>query len=838
MTDLDDQVESQDESESTGDQRRALGLRIEPLRGVRDLWQVPLLLVGGVLAVLGAMIWIKAAPGPDFDGALDDAETLIDRRQYDRALEILNGPMLDELGHPDVDESIRGRLHGLRGDALYLSMHERLDEFPADVREVNYEKVLGEYDQAEQFDHDQMTPRRHGFLAEAQLDRGHLDEALDHIDQLSSEMASRKRGLERRYVEASLAQSNQEGFARAGAMLESMRSRPDLETSERHWILARQTEIRLANGHIDRALDELLPEVSRLEERETTSAGELFLLLGQAYLELGRFDRAREHLKRAETVFIPGDERRGEAEVRLARIAQTQGQLEEARDRYSSVIERFPGMSVEAQALLGLGEVEADLGRHQDSLLAFGALVEALRESGDSITLRAEDVELSMAQRHRARLHSGDLEIALGYAQLILEAYDEGEATPEAVERLAQTHEALGDHLLGRPEGQELDPREMMAVDPATMEAARLHYESAGELFERHTAAVVVRDPESASMSMWRAAEAFDRAGNKDRAIDLFTEFMQAKRRDPAALAAKFRLARAFQARGEHATAITLFEEIIEENPRSDEAYRSYVPLAQSHLMRGENGDSQDAQRWLVQVVSGRMFEPSALQFRQALLELGRLHLAEGSYADSIVRLREALDRYPDLTHRAHVEFDLGDALRLSAAKIERDLQDAMPASDRAELAQLRVERLEEGLERYESVRQAIDRIDVQDRSTIDHELHRNSSFYRADCAYDLGRFDDAIRHYDAAAQRYADEPASLVAIVQIVNCYVALERWREAQTAHARAQKRLRELPESAWSDASIPMDRRHWEQWLESSILIEQMMARADVDPAIDED
>ena len=47
--------------------------------------------------------------------------------------------------------------------------------------------------------------------------------------------------------------------------------------------------------------------------------------------------------------------------------------------------------------------------------------------------------------------------------------------------------------------------------------------------------------------------------------------------------------------------------------------------------------------------------------------------------------------------------------------------------------------------------------------------------FYRADCVFDLGNFEESIKLYDNAAFRYQDDPSALAAYVQIVNAYCAL---------------------------------------------------------------
>lgn len=833
--------ESNDTTEATTDEKKKSfklpRLKLTPLRGPRDFWQIPLLVGGTMLVLSGAMVWIGQADGPDFEGVLDDAEHLIAQQDYDGAMDMLNGPILEELGSPEVNGHIRGRLHALRGDALYLGLHERLTDFSTELRHTNHETILHEYHEAEEHDHELMTPRRHGFLAEMLLDLGEIEEAIEHIEHLPEEQAERRIRLWKQIVEHHLVQPSGQGVDKASEVLEQLRLNSELSETDRIWIVARHAEIRLAGGHIEEAIDELLPEIHLLYDRDTSEAGELFLLLGQAYVEQGHFDLAREHLLRAESVFVSGDERRGRADSMLARIAQTLGEFEEARDRYSTVIERFPSTNVEMMSLLGLGEVEADLGRFEESREAYARLVELLPEMESVRGVTAEMADTSIRQRHQARMLSGDLEMALAYAKLIKKAYASNRAPPATFIRLAETHRALADGLLGMDEQEVLDPIELLGLDPIALEAARFHYQRAGEEYRQHATRSVVREPEVAALSLWNAADSYDRAGDQTRAIELFTEYRQTMRSDPRSLEATFRLARSFQALGQHQTAITLFSELIKGSSQSDEAYRSYVPLAKSHLIRAEDGDFEEAERWLLQVTGGRIFEPRAPQFRAALVELGRMYLARGRYGEAIARLREVLERYGATNDDVRIEFDLADALRLSATKIERQLHDAMSASDRAELTELRLSRLDEALARYDDVRVAINEKGEEAQATLYSVLLRNATFYRADIAYDLGRFDEAIRYYDAAAQRYADDAASLVAMVQIVNCYVALERWREAQTAHVRAQGRLRELPEEAWSKNEIPMDRRHWERWLASSIRIEQMSAYAEAgDPSLD--
>lgn len=386
--------------------------------------------------------------------------------------------------------------------------------------------------------------------------------------------------------------------------------------------------------------------------------------------------------------------------------------------------------------------------------------------------------------------------------------------------RIAETCRALGAELLGIDPD---DPRaevDLAGVDPVTQEEARVLMERAGDYYHRHAKAIIVADAEAAGGSQWLAADSYERAGDIEKAIRFYRDFLQTQAGHPMAVEARHRLARAHQARGDLDSAIKLFEEIIEENPASDPAARSYVPLARSYVVRGEPEDAARARGVLERVLSGELFRPESIHFQSALIELGRLNLREGKLPEAIERLTEAIERYPDIEEAPALRFDLAEAYRRSAEAIEEKLEEAMPQGERTELERTMRNRLSMALDLYEQVRSSLERIEPEQRDEVQAQMLRNAIFFRGDCAFDLGDYDAAIRYYDTAAQRYAGEPASLVAMVQIVNCYMRLGKMREALTAHERARARLNELPPDVWSSGeTVLRDRSYWEDWLESS-------------------
>ncbi|MBL0921116.1 MAG: hypothetical protein IBJ10_03190, partial [Phycisphaerales bacterium] len=200
------------------------------------------------------------------------------------------------------------------------------------------------------------------------------------------------------------------------------------------------------------------------------------------------------------------------------------------------------------------------------------------------------------------------------------------------------------------------------------------------------------------------------------------------------------------------------------------------------------------------------------------------LYYRSARYPQAIERLTESLDRFPSANDAQMIRYMLADAMRLSAAQIAATLVQAMPQAQRQELNALRDQRLRAALDLYQSICESSAERDLRRMTELDRIALRNAYFYRADCAFDLGQYERAIDDYDAAANRYSDDAASLVAMIQIVNAYTKMGLWAEAQTANERARQRFRELPESAFARADLPLERRHWERWLDSATELAQ--------------
>jgi len=797
------------------------GSRPEPSRGLRDMWQIPTLLAGVAMIVIGVAASMSGEQENDFSGVLDDVQTLIERNEFDRALGLLNGTILPRLDEPEVTPTIRQRFHMLRGDVIALGQSERMIS-----NRENNELVVTEYMDAERLLAD-IGADREARLARALIALNRFDEAEHRARALPETHAEQRRELEKRLIEGYL-NRGAPGRERALELLSSMASDPALDSDDRVWALARQAELRIDAGYPEEALEGLLRAVHRLERPDSSDVGSLYLLLARTYHELGRLKEASEQIDRADALLPEQDARRGLMLTIGGEIAQMRGELPEARDLYWRAVEEYPQSSSLLRAMMGVAEVDARQGDVEESLSLYERLVDEYLHRPQESALPAERIAESLLTQHHTRSAAGDHESAIEYVRLADRLYPDDATPPEIVLARAEAHRSRAEQLVEEAGADPTRPVEIAGIDPVTRAEIRANYLDAGENFLRHARLTVLSDDAAFTDSLWMAGESYDRGGETSKTIEVFSEYAGGSDDDPRLPAALYRLAGAHQSRAEYDMASQLYRELLDDHPNSAEAAAAYVRLAQCRALDGDPENDPEARGLLERILSSGQLAPDAVEFRDALVQLGRIHLQDERFTDAAATLSEALERYPNDPEATLLEFQLADALRLSGEQLGDELsRESMPAGRRRDLEMQREERLLKALGHYESVRETLDAIDPRRRDDFQEMILRNAHFYRADCAYDLGDYETAIRHYDAAAQRYGEEPASLVAMVQIVNSYVELDRWQEARTANERARRRLRELPPEALDAPDLPMTRRHWERWLDASAAIDAVAA-----------
>ena len=389
----------------------------------------------------------------------------------------------------------------------------------------------------------------------------------------------------------------------------------------------------------------------------------------------------------------------------------------------------------------------------------------------------------------------------------------------------ADAHRRIAELTLAEARQSEAGLLRVDQISQASATEVKRHYLDAGADYREHAGMLVAADPPASASSLWMAADCYDLAGDRDAARDAFQSYStSAADNDPRKPEARYRLAQVLQAQGELIAAAAQYRIVMENRNAGDSggsgtgliADRSLVPLARCLLDDKDPTNDPEAETLLRTVLSGATFSPDAAEYREALVELGEhLHRA-ARFTEAASALEEARKRYPEAEEAVRVNFKLADCYRQSAAQIGDELKAALPQDRRDQLLQLRQSRLLQAGELFGQVSRTLAARDIKHTTQLDRVMQRNASFYRADAAYDLGDDDSAIKLYDAAAQRFSTDPASLLARVQIVSCYLRQGKPAEAAAANLRAKRQLAGIPTGAFDQPDMPMTRKHWERWL----------------------
>lgn len=800
---------------------------------LRHVWQVPAMLLAGAVLVGGVVAVVVTAPKTDIKPYFTQAATMVDRREYEPAIDLLNKKLLAYLEKGALSPEQKREFHKLLARSLYYGQKEKNINL-----EVNNRNIVAEFEAVES-NNGVLSPTDLYALADSLIELGATDKGLERAGTLPESERTRKYELYRRVVDR-LLKGQKPDQERALSLLGEMLADHDLPVGDRVWATARQARVLNDKGFTEESINKLLRVLPRLVKADPSQLGELYLMLGRSYMQTGDIAEAGKQFERAQGMLDDNSDLWGEVQLYRARIEESQNKLEDAKGRYGQLVSKFAGGPVHLPALLGYADTLAALDQPEESLESYSALVDAMAAGKTGADLNVERVKLSLMARFNERYNAGQTSVAQQFADLAERLYELDDLPDEVAVALGRSHRRLAEEALGidvgdsdrdgpRPDagsGTAHDLEQRAKLDTATLQQAQKHFVYAGRYFRRHANKAILTDAREYAQSLWAAADAFDRSGNQEDAIAAFLDYLSAFPSDARASEAKFRLARAYQSRGDLEQSGKLYRELTEQRSEAGGAPNSglfadaaFVPLAQTYLLDGSPDNDAQAEEILSAVAGGQIGSTDSANFRLALMELGRYYYVTRNFERGIERLEEVMQRYPDDAEQDQTRYRLADCYRLSSRQIDARLREAMPDSERKELEEQRSGRLGRSRELLEQVQTALEAKDARRRTALEETQLRNAHFYLGDCAFDLKDYEAAIRYYDAARERYPKDPASLVAMVQIVSAHLEQGDLRRAMTANERAKRFFASLPAGVWDDPNLPMSRRDWERWLDAT-------------------
>lgn len=850
----------------------------QPARAATDLqeaswsqvWHLPVLILGLGLFLLGIYVAMPEAEQSDFPGALDDAARYLAAGNLDEAQRRLEEiqPHIDEA--PEVS---RARMWQYWGDLNYQQLQRRAPSSAGTeaARRTN-QQIITYYNRARELGRtlDSRSVRRY---AQTLVALGRGDEALAMLDGLDDQPARQRYHIIRQLIDRHMERDRPPGSQGSSALaplIERFRQelRRETDTGRRReqeiWVAGIEARQRLDAEAPQQAIDLLLRRIQRLsDDSDNRDLAPLRVLLARAYQHVGQFEDAERFYRHVQQQIDRTDGLNAEIHLGLGQIALAEtGEMnvQRALEHFSRATSEYPSEWVFVDALIGRADCEARLDAHGEAMDHFALAVSELLQSAppnDPRRAKLTDTVRTHVQRADDR---DDHETALDYLTL-LKPLHEPELPPELLLDLARAHEQIArehrdrarrgsEAALGAGRGADSDidsdiesdadaeadsdsfvdagadggdeAGEMMsrqAIRLANQEAA-VHFSHAGDYYRQHAKAVTITDDRAHGESLWKAASCYDNAQLWSEAIEVYSEFVQTRRTDPRYLRAQNRMGKAYLADGQYEAAAGLLRELLEDHPHTLEAYDSLVPLAHAYLGMDE---PDKAERTLLQVVTDHeAITPESTQYREALQSLGELYYSLGEqdsefFVKAIERLNEAVQRYGHTAAGAELRYLLADSYRRSIGVLDERIEQQQSQSRRIELQSERSRRLQKAQRYYNQVLTELQARPENTLTEIQGLYLRNSYFYQADCAFDRGGYEHAIELYDLAARRYRQHPASLVALVQIVNAHCELGQFEEAHVANERARRQLERIPEEAFEDDTLlPMTRQHWEDWL----------------------
>ncbi len=795
------------------------------------VWQLPALLLGMGLLALGVWAAMPSHEPPNVDGVLDDVSLYLEADNHEEAqakLELVQA-------EPDLATPTQlGRMYALYGDLNYRQLNKTNVPFvEPKVVHATRQKIVAYYRQSEEERASgyRLTARQLERLAETLVDLGRDEEAIGTVDRLAEGNAAQRYGIVRRMIERRLGREDGVSYTDVAPLLErfreELRAERDQEAANRQMVWATSVHAGLwLDADPAKASEFLNRHIMRLKALGLDAElAPLYVMLARAQQAQEQYDQAMQTFEFAERMLPAHDALQaqvmlGKAQNRLSRgpaADETAAEaLHLALHLFKSTVQQFPSEPSFIDALIGQSDAEARLGQHGQALEHFELAVETLLQRTPPWDPRREKLQDTVLSHAQQAAEQNAFERALDLLTLLRPLFGE-QVPPQIALRFAITHEMIAqqNHQAVAEEAATITPEARKLHN----QQAAIHFGKSAQYYWDYARAKVGTDDKAHGDALWQAARNFDRAQLWDQAIEVYDQFVQVRGEDHRLYEAMHLLGKARMANEDYAAAINLFKELERNHPKGRWTYESLVPLARAYAATDQFAAARNV---LIKTTTDHpAITPDSDVYKDALVELGRIYYESGredqsNYVKAIETLTEAVERFGREPEGATLRYLLADANRKSVASLNQKLREQRAQRELIALQAERLRRLEEAQIYYNQVITELEDRPEVSLSPLERTYYRNAYFFQADCAFDRGQFEQAIALYDEAAKRWERDPSSLVAHVQIVNAYCEMGKYDAAKRANEKALWALERMPDEVFEDPTLPMSRRHWEDWL----------------------
>jgi tetratricopeptide (TPR) repeat protein len=445
-----------------------------------------------------------------------------------------------------------------------------------------------------------------------------------------------------------------------------------------------------------------------------------------------------------------------------------------------------------AAAALSLAETRLGTGAPDKALEALTRAVEGVKGPGDWKNMHA-DLNIARQVCERAVL---DCRLAHRYDLALRAVALYERLAPPGRAAVLQAESAIEWARARRETGRLAD----LARKKTEEEAACELFRQAGEAYTRAYEAQA--RPIEGLEQLWLAAACFIDAGEHVRAAGLLERFLAFNSKPERAGEGWYRLGEARRQLGSEPDARKAYRECIK-HPTAF-AFRARYQLAQLAI---KNGELDEAEAVLEQNLKLLRFEPDSEAQEKSLFALGNLFYQRRNYRMVVRRLEEALGRFPVNAEATRAHLQLADSYSVLAAEENDKLvkNECKTPEVREHVQHERRRWLRKAVKEYLDLAEVLEKPEAAGHLSAEEAVQ--VPFKAAECFYNDGQFEEALRLYEQLAGRYPNRVERLNALGGMVRCLAALGRNDKIAARLAEIQTALAKMD---------PTVKTQWEEWL----------------------
>jgi tetratricopeptide (TPR) repeat protein len=497
------------------------------------------------------------------------------------------------------------------------------------------------------------------------------------------------------------------------------------------------------------------------------------------------------------------DKKKGEisrqAMVMIGQCYELRGDLLSAIEQYEAVSNRYGDTPESILATLTQARLSQRAGNFEKALVGYRTVLESV---GNPLTYVSPMMNLTQLREqlllaHAEFVRDNMYEEALGLVEHMAALF----GTKTVTELRAKTHVAWGESSLAKA----ADAQRYNSIESLKSEG-RYHFRAAGRAYQ--TLAELRYATRQYNDDLWAAAENYFRGQSYTHTALVLDDYLHYEVQMRRALAL-LRYGQAKLALGKTQEAIAALEECIEMHPRDPNIYAARVECAKAYLLASQ---PRKAEELLIANLTGDTLTPASNEWRDSLFLLGdQLHDA-GKYTEAIVKLEEAVSRYPDAPQALLARYTIARSFQNAAEEPAEKARLAKTENERQKNRKLRDQNLEAALKTYSDVQRRITLEGRNVESELTKTLLRNCYMMQGSVLFQLRRYEEARKAYANVSTLYQHDPFVLESFVHIANCWHRLNQTLNARQTIAQAKLVLERLPADANFQQATNFSRQQW--------------------------